>query len=95
MDGEMSRVSCMEYDDRRARGIQDPKKGRVYHFCFDACKKAESITTVEKLNETRIHTDMEECNRVLGGGLVQGSLVLIGGDPVLANLPYCFRYAVS
>ncbi|MGT2772067.1 DNA repair protein RadA [Streptococcus marimammalium] len=30
---------------------------------------------------SRIKTDMPEFNRVLGGGLVPGSLVLIGGDP--------------
>ncbi len=37
-----------------------------------------------KLNFTktfRFKTDMEELNRVLGGGVVPGSLILIGGDP--------------
>ncbi|MBP2966941.1 AAA family ATPase, partial [Acinetobacter baumannii] len=28
-----------------------------------------------------IKTDLEELNRVLGGGVVPGSMVLIGGDP--------------
>ncbi|MGM0214155.1 DNA repair protein RadA [Enterococcus sp. AZ109] len=31
--------------------------------------------------ETRIKTQLAELNRVLGGGVVPGSLVLIGGDP--------------
>ena len=31
--------------------------------------------------ETRIQTELAELNRVLGGGVVPGSLVLIGGDP--------------
>lgn len=31
--------------------------------------------------ETRIETQLAELNRVLGGGVVPGSLVLIGGDP--------------
>lgn len=31
--------------------------------------------------EDRMETHMEELNRVLGGGLVAGSLVLLGGDP--------------
>ena len=31
--------------------------------------------------ETRIDTGIGELNRVLGGGLVNGSLVLIGGEP--------------
>ncbi|MEH7081017.1 FtsW/RodA/SpoVE family cell cycle protein, partial [Bacillus velezensis] len=32
-------------------------------------------------SETRIETTFQEFNRVLGGGIVLGSLVLIGGDP--------------
>ena len=31
--------------------------------------------------ETRVQTQLTELNRVLGGGVVPGSLVLIGGDP--------------
>ena len=29
----------------------------------------------------RLDTGLEELNRVLGGGIMQGSLVLVGGDP--------------
>ena len=32
-------------------------------------------------NESRIDTGIGELNRVLGGGLVNGSLVLLGGEP--------------
>ena len=32
-------------------------------------------------NESRIDTGIAELNRVLGGGLVKGSLVLLGGEP--------------
>lgn len=40
-----------------------------------------SILEVTTDEETRIGTGMKELNRVLGGGIVKGSLVLIGGDP--------------
>lgn len=43
--------------------------------------KPLSITEIETVNEARIYTDSNELNRVLGGGIVKGSLVLIGGDP--------------
>ena len=36
---------------------------------------------VESLDTPRVLTDMGEFNRVLGGGVVPGSLILIGGDP--------------
>ncbi len=43
--------------------------------------KPESITAIESEKEPRVTTAMKEFNRVLGGGIVLGSLVLIGGDP--------------
>ena len=39
------------------------------------------ITQVETKLESRIETRFQEFNRVLGGAIVSGSLVLIGGDP--------------
>ena len=39
------------------------------------------LNEVKAEKEERIKTDFEELNRVLGGGIVPGSLVLIGGDP--------------
>ncbi|MFA6582622.1 MAG: DNA repair protein RadA, partial [Paludibacter sp.] len=39
------------------------------------------ISEVETSEESRFDTSSNELNRVLGGGLVPGSLVLIGGEP--------------
>ncbi|GAB6908650.1 DNA repair protein RadA homolog [Desulfosarcina cetonica] len=39
------------------------------------------IDAVEIIDEKRLSTGIEEFDRVLGGGLVTGTLVLIGGDP--------------
>lgn len=50
-------------------------------------KLSASVQPVLRLNEItgnvekRISTGINEFDRVLGGGIVQGSLVLIGGDP--------------
>ena len=44
-------------------------------------QKALPISSIEMIEEPRIGTDLEEFNRVLGGGIVPGSLILIGGDP--------------
>lgn len=41
----------------------------------------EKLIDVEIDEEDRIKTDMEELDRVLGGGIVKGSLILVGGDP--------------
>ncbi|HEL2622241.1 TPA: DNA repair protein RadA [Streptococcus suis] len=39
------------------------------------------LNEVSSIQVARTKTNMEEFNRVLGGGVVLGSLVLIGGDP--------------
>jgi DNA repair protein RadA/Sms len=43
--------------------------------------QAMQIGKIPSQQEQRFTTGMQECDRVLGGGVVPGSLVLIGGDP--------------
>lgn len=40
-----------------------------------------SLTSVNTDQDERIKTSIEELDRVLGGGIVAGSLILVGGDP--------------
>lgn len=40
-----------------------------------------SLSEVKTENEERITTEIKELDRVLGGGMVPGSLILVGGDP--------------
>lgn len=46
-------------------------------------KKAEPtpLSAIQAAGEDRTSTDMKELDRVLGGGIVKGSLILVGGDP--------------
>lgn len=39
------------------------------------------VNSIEAVDEPRFHMPSEELNRVLGGGLVKGSIVLLGGEP--------------
>lgn len=39
------------------------------------------LKNIEKKETTRIKTGVEELDRVLGGGFVNGSLTLLGGEP--------------
>ena len=43
--------------------------------------KPSNLSEVSIQEETRMQTHMEELDRVLGGGIVPGSLTLVGGDP--------------
>lgn len=44
-------------------------------------KKLRKITDLGEFREKRIQTQINELDRVLGGGIVPGSLTLIGGEP--------------
>ena len=43
--------------------------------------KPVGLHEIDSTEEQRYHTGLSELDRVLGGGLVKGSLVLISGDP--------------
>ena len=43
--------------------------------------KVQNLSEVKSQNKDRLSTGLTELDRTLGGGLVDGSVVLIGGDP--------------
>ncbi|MFO7315719.1 MAG: DNA repair protein RadA [Bacilli bacterium] len=57
------------------------KSRGVFQHSEASSQKAVPIVSIETQEEQRFETSMVELNRVLGGGIVPGSLVLIGGDP--------------
>ncbi len=57
-----------------------PKKSEHSHYA-SAVSEITPIHQVTLAEQTRLDTGYQELNRVLGGGLVTGSVVLIGGDP--------------
>lgn len=59
--------------------VQEVKNQRV--SMTGERSKPLKLDEVELFDTPRIETDLDEFNRVLGGGVVPGSLVLIGGDP--------------
>ncbi|MCX6140697.1 MAG: DNA repair protein RadA [Candidatus Kapabacteria bacterium] len=66
-----------EVDAQPAKG-----KGRLTRSTLNlVAGAATSLADVQADQAPRIHTGMQELDRVLGGGLVPGSIVLVGGDP--------------
>lgn len=51
-----------------------------------------TINEVKADDEERISTGFSELDRVLGGGVVPGGLILVGGDPGIGNQHCFFRF---
>jgi DNA repair protein RadA/Sms len=66
-------VEEMETSEVKTQGMNTP--------FLRTQEKAISILDIESVGDQRILTNNLELNRVLGGGLVPGSLILVGGDP--------------
>lgn len=54
-----------------------------------------SLADVEREDVPRIKTGIDEFDRVLGGGLVPGSLVLLGGDPGIGKSTLMMQMALQ
>lgn len=57
--------------------------------------KPRLIQAINPLSEDRILTPDKELNRVLGGGIVPGSLVLIGGEPGIGKSTLLLQIALQ
>lgn len=57
--------------------------------------KPSSLVDVQARRETRMPVGIEEFARVLGGGIVPGSLVLIGGDPGIGKSTLLLQTALQ
>ena len=64
-------------------------------FKSNKINKPTLITDINYTNENRIITNDQELNRVLGGGIVPGSLVLLGGDPGIGKSTLLLQFALS
>lgn len=71
---------CGEWNCFVEEKVQSSSKG-VKKKGLVASSKPVRISEIEALDEPRMPMPSKELNRVLGGGLVAGSLTLIGGEP--------------
>ena len=56
--------------------------------------KAHKLSEIEQKIEKRINLKDEELNRVLGGGMVPGSLILFGGEPGIGKSTLLLQMAI-
>ncbi|ERJ12412.1 DNA repair protein RadA [Haloplasma contractile] len=78
--------------------VEEPKKPKSTTnglFQKEHSHKPNKITTINTDDAIRYHTSYQEFNRVLGGGIVRGSLVLIGGDPGIGKSTLLLQVAAN
>jgi DNA repair protein RadA/Sms len=76
-------TACKEWNTITEEVIQKPEKSD-WKTPSNTSKRASKpllINEIDTSQEARLNTMDEEFNRVLGGGLVPGSLTLLGGEP--------------
>ncbi len=54
--------------------------------------KPQKINEIDSTETPRVKTKLNELNRVLGGGIVPGSLILIGGDPGIGKSTLLYKF---
>ena len=57
------------------------KAGRTASAIGGGNSKPSTLSEIETTDEDKLRTGINELDRVLGGGIVAGSLTLVGGDP--------------
>ena len=66
---------------RSSRNSRSAKANAIASLSLDSSVDAQPISNIQADNGIRIHTGFSEFDRVLGGGLVPGSVTLIAGEP--------------
>jgi DNA repair protein RadA/Sms len=64
-------------------------------FKSNKINKPALVSSIDYTNEKRIVINDNELNRVLGGGIVPGSLILLGGDPGIGKSTLLLQFALS
>ena len=72
---------CGEWNSLVEEKIQKTSDGIFEKDEKKKINKPTALNTVEGKETFRTSTGFEELDRVLGGGIVKGSLVLVGGEP--------------
>lgn len=77
--------SCGEWNTLEEQEIAAPVaasgRGTASHRSAAAVREVSTLSEIDVNGDVRYNTGLRELDRVLGGGLVKGSLVLLGGEP--------------
>jgi len=88
--------SCNEWNTFVEEIIEKQQAQQIVAFSKSGkAARPQSLHEIEKQEHRRTLLSDKEMNRVLGGGLVAGSLVLFGGEPGIGKSTLLLQIAVS
>ncbi len=87
--------NCGEWNTLQEEIIPGNKKQLRWDKASEPKPKAQKIVDIPTNRESRLATSDSEFNRVLGGGLVPGSVTLIGGQPGIGKSTLLLQLALN
>ena len=74
-------LDCKEWNTLEEVVISQATSSKPESLKDLPASKVQNLSEIKSQNKNRLSTGLTELDRTLGGGLVDGSVVLIGGDP--------------
>ena len=88
--------SCKQWNTLTEEVVNKPdKKNWSHNNKVIAISKPQKINQIEISSESRIKTSDAELNRVLGGGIIPGALMLLGGEPGIGKSTLLLQIAMT
>jgi DNA repair protein RadA/Sms len=90
-------TSCKEWNTIAEEVIQKPEKSdwKTPSSSTKRVSKPLKINEIDSSQEARLNLQDAEFNRVLGGGMVHGSLTLLGGEPGIGKSTLLLQIALK
>ena len=76
----------LQYEEKSLKGLPNRSAGT---------RKPVNVNEISYNNDKRFNTSDNELNRVLGGGIVPGSVVLLGGEPGIGKSTLMLQMALN
>ena len=87
--------ACSEWNTYVEEVISKPETRQNQFRSKEHKNRPQPIVDISFERDERIDTKSDELNRVLGGGLVSGSIVLIGGEPGIGKSTLLLQMALN
>ncbi len=82
---------CNEWNSFSEEFVETRKTAKITEASYNISKLTDEIS----FEDVRLKTGIDEFDRVLGGGLMSGSVVLIGGDPGIGKSTLVMQAAAN